>query len=309
MEILKEIPKLKNKNCVSIGKFDGVHLGHVTLLEELVLNSELTETESCVFTFDPYPEDFFSKKELPHLNTRGEIISQMEEIGVDRLICARFDEKLMNMSARDFVKNILVDRLNASLVVCGSDVSFGKDGAGDANLLAELSKEFGFETQIIDKIEYKNETISSSRIVKALEEGNMEDASEMLGYDYYHYGVVVKGKGLAHLFDMPTVNINPVSGRVIPKYGVYFTIVETQNNEEFHAVTNVGVRPTVGDENNVNIESHILDCPEGKDFYGDRIRVYFLKFLREERKFDSNKALFSQIGNDIIEAERFFKSI
>ena len=135
MEIFKEIPKLKNKTCVSIGKFDGVHLGHVTLLEELVLNSELNETESCVFTFDPYPEDFFSKRELPHLNTRGEIISEMEEIGVDRLIRAKFDEKLMNMSPRDFIKDIIVGKLNASVVVCGSDVSFGKGGEGNADLL------------------------------------------------------------------------------------------------------------------------------------------------------------------------------
>lgn len=308
MEILKEIPKLKNKNCVSIGKFDGVHLGHVTLLEELVLNSELNETESCVFTFDPYPEDFFSKRELPHLNTRGEIISEMEEIGVDRLIRAKFDEKLMNMSPRDFIKDIIVGKLNASVVVCGSDVSFGKGGEGNADLLLKLSEEFGFETQIIEKIEYKNETISSSRIIKALEEGNIKDASEMLGYDYYHYGPVVKGKGLAHQFDMPTVNINPVSGRVIPKYGVYCTIVETSDHEEYKAVTNVGIRPSVSDGDNVNIESHLIDCPKDKDFYGERINVYFLEFLREERKFDSNESLFNQISNDIIEAERFFKN-
>ena len=307
MEILKEIPKLKNKNCVSIGKFDGVHLGHVSLLEELVLNSELNDMESCVFTFDPYPEDFFSKKELLHLNTKGEIISEMEEIGVDRLIRAKFDEKLMNMSARDFVKNILVGKLNAAVIVCGSDVSFGKGGEGDASLLLKLSEEFGFETQIIDKIEYKGESISSSRIIKALEEGKVEDASEMLGYDYYHYGRVIKGKGLARQFDMPTVNINPVPGRVIPRHGVYCTIVETSDHEEYKAVTNVGIRPTVDDGDNINIESHLLDCPSDRDFYEERINVYFLRFLRDEKRFDSNESLFTQIRSDIIETERFFE--
>ena len=308
MEIFKEIPKLKNKTCVSIGKFDGVHLGHVTLLEELALISELNECESVVFTFDPNPEDYFCGNDLPHLNTKGEIISQMEEIGIDNLVRAPF-EKLKDMSAGDFIKDIIVGRLNAKTVVCGSDVSFGKDGSGDANLLKELSKKFGFETEIIEKIEYKGETISSSRIIKALEDGNIEDATEMLGYDYYHYGKVVKGAGLAHKYDIPTVNIMPVKGRVIPKHGVYFTIVETEEGEEFKAVTNVGVRPTVSDEGCVNIESHLIDCPAGRNFYDRRIRVYFLKFHRTEQKFDSEGALFKQIGLDRSEAEKFFRTI
>ena len=308
MEIFKEIPKLKNKTCASIGKFDGVHLGHVTLLEELALISELNECESVVFTFDPNPEDYFNGQELPHLNTKGEIISQMEEIGIDNLVRAPF-EKLKDMSAVDFIKDIIVGRLNAKTVVCGSDVSFGKDGSGDANLLEELSKKYGFETEIIEKIEYKGETISSSRIIKALEEGNIEDATEMLGYDYYHYGKVVKGAGLAHKYDIPTVNIMPVKGRVIPKHGVYFTMVETEEGEEFKAVTNVGVRPTVSDEGCVNIESHLIDCPQDRNFYDSRIRVYFLKFHRTEQKFDSEGALFKQIGRDRSEAEKFFRTI
>ncbi len=308
MEIFKEIPKLKNKTCVSIGKFDGVHLGHVTLLEELALISELNECESVVFTFDPNPEDYFNGQELPHLNTKGEIISQMEEIGIDNLVRAPF-ENLKDMSAVDFIKDIIVGRLNAKTVVCGSDVSFGKDGSGDANLLEELSKKYGFETEIIEKIEYKGETISSSRIIKALEEGNIEDATEMLGYDYYHYGKVVKGAGLAHKYDIPTVNIMPVKGRVIPKHGVYFTMVETEEGEEFKAVTNVGVRPTVSDEGCVNIESHLIDCPQDRNFYDSRIRVYFLKFHRTEQKFDSEGALFKQIGRDRSEAEKFFRTI
>ncbi|MBR6383409.1 MAG: bifunctional riboflavin kinase/FAD synthetase [Lachnospiraceae bacterium] len=306
MEIFKEIPKLKNKTCVSIGKFDGVHLGHVTLLEELALTSELNECESVVFTFDPNPEDYFSGNELLHLNTKGEIISQMEEIGIDNLVRAPFD-KVMNMSAEDFIKDIIVGRLKAKTVVCGSDVSFGKGGAGDAALLEKLSAKYGFETEIIEKIEYKGETISSSRIIKALEDGNIEDATEMLGYDYYHYGKVVRGEGLAHKYDIPTVNIMPVKGRVIPKHGVYFTIVETEDGEEFKAVTNVGVRPTVSDEGRINIESHLIDCPNDRDFYDSRIKVYFLKFHRSEQKFESQESLFKQIGTDRSEAEKFFE--
>ena len=306
MEICKGLPKIKNKTAISIGKFDGVHLGHNALIEELVLTADLNELESVVLTFNPYPEEYFAGKEIPHLSTRGEMISLMEEIGVDRLVTLDFDEHIANLSARDFVKDILIDKLNVSVVVCGSDVTFGKDKEGNSEFLEKISEEFGFDVEIIDKIEYNKVTVSSSEIIKALREGRMEDASEMLGYDYYHYGKVVKGQGLAHQFHLPTVNINPVEKRVLPKYGVYLTVVETEDGSEFHAVSNVGCRPTVSDEKTVNIESHMIDCPEGFDFYDKRIRVYFLKFLREEKKFDNVSDLFKQIGNDVDSAKRFF---
>ena len=308
MEIYKEIPKLNKKTCVSIGKFDGVHLGHEALLEELVLTAELRETQSVVFTFTPDPEDFFTGRELLHLNTRGEIISQMDEIGVDILVNAPFNKAFADMEAEDFVRNILIKQLKADCIVCGSDVSFGKDKKGNAGLLKELAGKYGFEAEIVEKIEFKDEPISSSRIKEALECGEVEDANQMLGYDYYHYGPVVKGQGLGHKFNIPTVNINPVKGRIIPKHGVYFTIVEVDEKDEYHAVTNVGVRPTVSDENNVNIESHLIDCPMDTDFYGKRIRVYFLKYSRGEMKFDSTSHLFKQIENDITEAKVFFKN-
>ena len=306
MENCKTVPKLKKPNCVSIGKFDGVHLGHATILEELVLLSELEECESTVFTFEPFPDEFFLGKELPHISTRGELISSMEEIGVDRLVSVTFDEKFRELSGEEFVKNILLDKLNAKCIVCGSDVHFGKNSSCDAKKLEELSEKYGFKVEIIDKILYNGDEISSKRIIAAIENGNMEDANEMLGYDYFHYGVIVKGEGLGHQFDVPTVNIEPVKGRVIPKTGVYLTIVETDEGEEFHAVTNVGVRPTVSDENKINMESHLIDAPDGVDLYSKRIRVYFLKYVREEIKFDNADLLFDRIKKDITEAKTFF---
>ena len=168
MEICKEIPKIKNKTCVSIGKFDGVHLGHQTLLEELVLIGDLKEAETVVFTFDPYPEDYFSGKESLHLCTNGEIISELEEIGVDRLVKAKFDDTLKDMDPEKFIKDIILGKLNAEAIVCGSDVSFGKGGKGNADTLLELSEKYGFEAENIDKIDYKGDFISSSRLIKAL---------------------------------------------------------------------------------------------------------------------------------------------
>ena len=306
MKIYKEIPKLKEDTVISIGKFDGVHIGHATLLEELVLMADLEEASSVAITFNPFPEEFFQKKSLPHLNTRGEIISEMDEIGVDMLVELPFDEEISLYSPERFVKEILIDKLNMKSLVCGSDVSFGKDGSGDAKEVEKLASKYGFNTEIIDKVLYNDSAVSSSRIIKCLQDGSMEDASEMLGYDYYLYGPIIKGAGLAHKFNIPTVNINVPTGRIVPKHGVYISVVKVEDDCSFHAVSNVGVRPTVSDSNAVNVESHLFDCPNDTDLYGKRIRVYFLKYLREEIKFDDVSSLFSQIENDVATAKAFF---
>ncbi|MBQ4276241.1 MAG: bifunctional riboflavin kinase/FAD synthetase [Lachnospiraceae bacterium] len=306
MKIYKEIPKLKEDTVISIGKFDGVHIGHATLLEELVLMSDLEDATSVAITFNPFPEEFFQKKSLPHLNTRGEIISEMDEIGVDILVELPFDEEISSYSPERFVKEILINKLHMKALVCGSDVSFGKDGKGNAKEVEKLSEKYGFNTEIIDKVLYNDNAVSSSRIIKCLQDGQMEDASEMLGYDYYLYGPVVKGAGVAHKFNTPTVNINVPQGRIIPKNGVYMTIVEVDDTDTYHAVSNVGVRPTVSDEGMVNVESHLIDCPVDSDLYGKRIRVYFLKYIREEKKFADVAELFSQIENDIEGTKAFF---
>lgn len=308
MNTFKEIPKFKEGTCVTIGKFDGVHLGHVSLLEELVLAAELNQMESVVFTFDPYPEEFFKGEEILKINTKGEIISQMDEIGVDNLIRVKFDEKFSQYDPTKFIKDVLVGKLCAKMIICGPDVSFGKDGSGNLELLMNLQDKYGYEVVEVEKEIYQGNAISSSRISKAIEEGKMEDANEMLGYDYYLYGPVVTGQGLGHTYDIPTVNINPTKGRIIPAKGVYFTIVEV-DDKEYQAVTNVGVRPTVSDENTINIESHILNCEDGADFYGKRIRVYFLHHSRGEMRFETSDILFKQIKKDVDDALRFFESV
>lgn len=298
MNNYKDVPKLKNRSCVAIGKFDGVHLGHVSLLEEMVLLSELEELESVVITFDPYPEEYFGQNVAGRISTKGEIISEMEEIGIDSLIRLEFNDKTAEMSPQDFVSKILVSKLNVSVVVCGEDVSFGKGGLGDLNLLNKLGKEYGFRTEVIDKVIYNKEVVSSTGIVKALKEGRTEDASEMLGYDYYLYGPVLKGEALGRQFNLPTLNIDPVKGRVIPRIGVYASVVEI-NGVEYKAVTNVGMRPTVSDSQKINIESHIIDAKDLGDLYGEHITVFFVKYIREERKFENPELLFAQIDKDI----------
>ncbi len=305
MEIYKEIPKIKHPTCVSIGKFDGVHLGHLSLLEELVLISELNEYESVCLTFEPFPEEYFSKSHGERINTKGEIISVMDEVGVDSLVRVEFNEAFAGIEPEDFVKNILVGKLNAKTIVCGDDVSFGKGGKGNLSLLLSLKEKYGYSVEVIDKVMYKDECISSSRIIKAIKNGECFDVNEMLGYDYYLYGKVISGEGLGRTFEVPTINIDPPSGRVVPKCGVYFTIVET-NDKEYNAITNVGVRPTVSEGGKVNVESHLLDCDKNTNLYGEHVKVYFLSFLREECKFNNKEELFETIKKDISEAKAFF---
>lgn len=305
MEIYKEIPQFKKPTCVSIGKFDGVHLGHLSLLEELVLISELNEYESVCLTFDPFPEEYFSKKETERINTKGEIISVMDEVGVDSLVRVEFNKSFSDIEPEKFIKDILVAKLKANILVCGEDVSFGKGGKGNLSLLREFGEKYGYKVEVIDKVMYKDECISSKRIAKAIVNGEFPEANEMLGYDYYLYGKVIEGERLGRNFDVPTVNIDPPIGRIVPKRGVYFTIVETEN-EEYNAITNVGVRPTVSNGEKVNVESHLLNCEKGKNLYGDHIKVYFLSFVREENKFDSKDDLFKAIKKDISEARKYF---
>lgn len=306
MNNYKDIPQLKNPSCVAIGKFDGIHLGHVSLLEEMVLISELEELESVAITFDPYPEEYFGKASGDRISTKGEIISEMEEIGIETLVRLNFNEELANMSPEDFVLQILVAKLKVSVVVCGEDVSFGKEGKGNLALLNKMGKMYGFRTEVIDKVLYKDEEISSTGIIKALEEGRTEDASNMLGYDYYLYGPVLKGEALGRQFGLPTLNLNPVKGRILPKAGVYASVVEI-NQKEYNAVTNVGIRPTVSDIGEVNIESHLIDATDLGELYGEHITVFFVKYLREERKFDSKELLFEQIDKDVEIVKRLMK--
>jgi riboflavin kinase/FMN adenylyltransferase len=208
----------------------------------------------------------------------------------------------MQTDADSFIK-LLVTNLNMKYMVVGSDFTFGYKGAGNVALLTELSKKYGFELKIIEKIQKNNRDISSTYIREELKEGHIESVNDMLGYEYFVWGEVVHGAHLGTKIGIPTINITPEASKLVPKFGVYVTTIDF-DGRLYHGVTNVGTKPSVSDKNIVGIETHILDY--NGDLYGKFVKVIFQAFLRPEMKFNSVEELKEQMSKDKIVAKDFF---
>ena len=303
MEFLDSLfdSKIEEGTAVTVGKFDGIHKGHGILARELMHRQELG-LSSCMVTFVNSPRIALKKDETPSLITNREREFMLENMGLKYLVECPFDERLMTTSAEDFVA-LLCDRLNMKFMVVGSDFHFGYKGLGDAALLRRLSQQYGFELCVVDKLKKDERDISSTYIREELTAGNISLVNELLGYDYFVWGQVVHGAHLGHSLGMPTINIMPPKEKLVPKFGVYVTTIELDGRTR-HGVTNVGMKPTVTNENKLGIETHILDY--SGDLYGEYIKVTFKDFLRPEMKFDSIEALKAQMNADKLKAHSFF---
>ncbi len=228
----------------------------------------------------------------------------LDNDGLDYLIECPFDKKLMETDPTQFVK-FLVNNLNMKYMVAGSDFTFGYKGAGNVELLRSLSKELGFELNVIEKIKKNNRDISSTYIREELMAGHIDSVNEMLGYDYFVWGEVVHGAHLGHTIGMPTINIMPEQDKLVPKFGVYVTTIDF-DGRIYHGVTNVGTKPSVSDKKIVGIETHILDY--NGDLYGRFVKVTFKSFLRPEMKFDSIDQLKEQMNKDKVTAKDYFNN-
>ena len=217
---------------------------------------------------------------------------------MDRVI----DDRLMQTDATSFIE-LLVNNLNMKYMVVGSDFTFGYKGAGDVELLKELSERYDFELRVIDKIKRNNRDISSTYIREELREGHIDVVNEMLGYEYFVWGEVVHGAHLGTKIGIPTINIMPEHNKLVPKFGVYVTTIDFEGRI-YHGVTNVGTKPSVSEKNIVGIETHILDY--NGDLYGKYVRVTFQSFLRPEMKFNSVEELKNQMKRDKLTAKSYF---
>ena len=224
------------------------------------------------------------------------------ESKLDFLVECSFDEKLMHTDAESFIK-LLVDNLGMEYLVVGTDFRFGYKGLGNVELLKDLSKKFGFELEIIEKLKKESRDISSTYIREELVSGNIKNVNEMLGYEYFVWGEVVHGAHLGNKLGMPTINIMPPKEKLVPKFGVYLTYIDI-DGRKYHGITNVGMKPTVSSSNAVGIETHILDY--NGDLYGEKLKVTFLEFLRPEKKFDSIDSLKNQMLLDKKKARELF---
>lgn len=283
------------KTLITLGTFDGVHIGHQSILKKLVDFKE-KETESVVLTFFPHPRMVLKQDStIKLLSTIEEKAELLEKSGIDNLIVHPFDTTFSNLSAEKFVKEILVDKLNIQKIIIGHDHRFGKNRTADINDLIAFGKKYNFEVEQIGAKEIDEISISSTKIRNALLEGNIILANQYLGHSYSIVGTVVDGKKIGRTIGFPTANISIAEDyKLLPKNGVYIVSSEI-NNKLFYGMMNIGNKPTLG-ENEQSIEVHFFDLNE--DIYNQKLKIVFLEHIRDEKKFNSIDELQSQLEND-----------
>lgn len=286
---------------VTIGTFDGVHLGHREVISELKRISTLSEGDSVVFTFDPHPRIVIAPQEdsLRLLSTQKEKINLMEKIGIDHLVIYPFTREFSKLSYNEFVENILVGKMNIASLVVGYDHRFGQGRKGDFNSLELLSNELNFKVEQLSELLVDNKVVSSTKIRLALEAGDILKANHFLGYRYTLSGKVIEGKQLGRKLGFPTANIETLDNhKLVPGDGVYAVFVQT-GGEIYKGMLNIGIRPTVNyNADHKSIEVHIFDFES--DIYNSEITLYFVSKIRDEQKFEGIVALQEQLVKDRI---------
>ena len=295
-DITEERTPLEWRTAVALGVFDGVHLGHRTVIDKAVeLGSG--ELRSVVFTFR---QGSVTNKGKVRLLSDEDKFYRLSQRRVD-LVCSPDLSEVRDMPAEDFVREILVGRLRCRYAVCGKDFRFGRGAKGTAQLLCSLGEEYGFETVVLDKLALGGETVSSTAIKEHIARGEIVRANEMLGYRFCYRLPVIHGRELGRTWDFPTINQLLPQGIVMPRFGVYCSRVKI-DGKAYTGVTNIGVKPTVGKEKAPLSETYIIGF--GGDLYGKLIQVSLERFLRPEQKFDSIEALRRQIALDTEEAKQ-----
>lgn len=295
------------KTIVTLGTFDGVHIGHNAILEKICKVAESEGIESVILTFFPHPRLIVSNNyDIKLLNTIDEKSALLEKKGIQNFIIHPFDKTFSELSPREFVTQVLVKKLNIQKIIIGHDHKFGKDRAADFNDLINFGKEFGFEVEEISAQQINEVSVSSTKIRNSLLEGNISLANEYLGYPYVLSGKVVKGNQLGRTIGFPTANIEISEDyKLIPKNGVYI-VTANVNNEIVLGMMNIGVKPTLG-ENKLSIEVHLLNFDS--DIYNQKIQVNVLQRLRNEQKFESFDALKAQIELDKLNTIHHFENL
>lgn len=290
-------------SVVTIGSFDGLHLGHRAIIEQVREKAKQYGVSSVVMMFEPQPKEFFSGEQAPaRLMRMREKANALARIGVDRVFCVRFNRAIRQLSARGFVDQLLVQGLGVKCLVVGDDFRFGCDRRGDFAMLLEAGQDHGFEVLETRTVKMNDQRVSSTRIRQALEAGDFATAEKLLGEPFRITGRVVYGQQLGGQLGIPTANVNLHRYRA-PLAGVFATEV-LLDNQRIPGVANVGVRPTVGDLIKPVLEVHMLDW--SGHIYGRRIAVEFKRKLREEQKFTSLDDLVARIHQDIDLARAYF---
>ena len=301
---LEDITQPFKNAVITIGNFDGVHIGHQALFHEVIEKADSIDGTSIAMTFDPHPARVLQKNNNPPLITLHEQkIELIERTGIEILICIPFTNQFASLSAEDFIKSLLIDKIGMKAVVVGGDYTFGKNREGNLSVLKSFAPHLGYEVIVADWIKAArniSDRISSTKIRELVMAGNLEPASKMLGRPYQIRGRVVRGRDRGgKLLGIPTANIN-LQDELCPKTGIYAVTVE-HNNRIYKGVANIGYSPTF-DDNEFTVEVHLLDFAE--NIYDEKIRVNFIERIRDEKKFADISELKEQINQDIKTADK-----
>ncbi|HKM34607.1 MAG TPA: bifunctional riboflavin kinase/FAD synthetase [Lachnospiraceae bacterium] len=288
---------IEEETAVAIGKFDGIHIGHRRLLQE-ILDQRMKGRRACVFTFDPAPSVFFGGGEEKELTTREEKRRLFEFLGIDLLIEFPLNKETASIPPQVFIRDVLCNRMNTVFIAAGEDLTYGMGGAGNASLLEEMSGECGLEVAIIQKIQIDGQKVSSTLVREAVGRGDMPYAESLLGMPYTVSGIVQHGNHIGHSLGMPTLNLIPSRDKLLPPKGVYFSRVML-DGKWYKGISNIGLKPTVQEDFKVmGVETYLYDF--NGDAYGKEIEVSLFAFKRKEQKFSDLEQLKLQLKEDLI---------
>ena len=307
MELIRDLHNLREQHrgcAVTIGNFDGVHIGHQHLIKKVCDHASSASLRACVVSFEPLPVEFFVAEEQRPNRLMGvrEKISRLSSHPLDQLLLLRFNQQLANCTAEQFIQQVLIDGLNTKYLLIGDDFHFGKNRQGTFATLQTAGRQFGFELQQAETLNHENERVSSTRIRTLLADGNLHKAAELLGTDYSIEGRVEYGAQLGRTIGFPTANIQ-LKNHNPPLRGVFAVDVTGHGDQTLQGIANLGVKPTVTGVR-LSLEVHLLDFQA--DLYRQRLRVHFLHKLRDEKKFAGLDELKTAIATDEQNARQWF---
>lgn len=286
----------------TIGNFDGVHLGHQKIIQNLIEHGKALRLKKVLITFDPHPTRVILPSKAPKLiHNRHQKISVLEQLGIDVLFFIPFDRDLSLMTAEEFLKS-LMEKINFAVIYIGENFRFGKNRSADYKTLGALGEKLGFKVGCVPFVKVDDLIVSSSVIRELLKEGKVQEASRLLGHPYSIEGKVIPGEGRGKIMDIPTANIQP-SSELIPKRGIYISEMVVAGST-YKGVTNIGTRPTFN-LTCQTIETHLIDFHD--HIYGQKIELFFHQKIRDEVKFENAERLKERIQRDIEEMNAFFK--
>jgi len=291
---------------VGLGTFDGLHSGHMVLVDTLGKECSKRKLTSVIYTFDKHPDDVLSSKtKTPLLTTIARKSELLSERRIDSLVIDNFTEDYARMQPEDFVRDVLVGKLKIKLAVAGFNYTFGHKGAGNVELLKKLSGKYDFEFIEIPPIIIDGEIVSSTLIRNYIKSGDVERAAKLLGRKYELSGKVVKGKRLGSKMGFPTANIYPDGTLLIPARGVYVTL-SIIDGIEYKSITNVGLNPTFDENTGIRLETHIFNFD--MELYGKDMKLYFIKKIRDEMRYDNPEKLKIQVHRDMKTVKKYFRN-